>query len=599
MTSASRQSVKVIRKDPKSWTVAPNFTDYEALQREFSWDAMRRELQGLPEGGGINIAHEAVDRHASGDLRDRAALRWFGAEGEVLEFTYADMKRESDRFANILQRLGAGKGSVVCTLADRIPDLYFTALGTWKNTSVFCPLFSHFGPEPIHQRMSKGDAAILLTTTSAYKRKVAGIMDRLPMLRWVLLTDAAEDLDAKTLSLPRLKEEAPEAFQIPPTDPEDVATLHFTSGSTGAPKGMIHVHDAVVAHYATGKYVLDLRPGDVFWCTADPGWVTGVSYGIIAPLLHGSINIVDQGEFDADRWCGLLESQKVNVWYTSPTAVRRLMRLGERPRLYFDFRTLRCVHSVGEPLHAEEVLWSVDALGLPIHDNWWQTETGAIMIANFPAMDIRVGSMGRPAPGVEAAIVRRVEGGGVEVIEEPDAPGEIALRAGWPSMARGCIHEEERYKKDFAGGWRLTGDAARRDADGYFWFIGRLDDVIKSAGRMVGPFEVEGALMEHPAVFEAGVIGKPDPLLGESVKAFIALKPGVEASEELRSEILGFVRKRLGPSMAPREIEFQTDLPKNRAGKIMRRLLKARELGLPEGDVSTLEPPVQGKRGAP
>ncbi|NTW35500.1 MAG: AMP-binding protein, partial [Syntrophobacteraceae bacterium] len=336
-------------------------------------------------------------------------------------------------------------------------------------------------------------------------------------------------------------------------------------------------------------YVMDFHPGDVFWCTADPGWVTGTSYGIIAPLLHGITNIVDEAEFDAEHWCRVLESERVNVWYTAPTAIRRLMRMGVEPRLSHDLTHLRVVHSVGEPLNPEAVVWGQKALGLPIHDNWWQTETGGIMIANFPSMEIRPGSMGRPLPGVEAAIVRRIGTDAVEVIEEPGVQGDLALRPGWPSMFRGYLHDEERTRKCFVGGWYLTGDLAKRDADGYFWFVGRADDIIKTSGHMVGPFEVESTLMEHPSVAEAGVIGKPDPLIGEVVKAFVSLKPGIAPSDELRLELIGFARKRLGSAVAPKEIEITANLPKNKAGKIMRRLLKARELGLPEGDLSTLE----------
>jgi acetyl-CoA synthetase len=317
--------------------------------------------------------------------------------------------------------------------------------------------------------------------------------------------------------------------------------------------------------------------------------VTGTSYGVIAPLIHGVTNIVDEAEFDAERWYHILETHRVNVWYTAPTAIRRLMRLDIRPRERFDLRHLRLIHSVGEPLNPEAVVWGQETLGLPIHDNWWQTETGGIMIANFPAVDIRPGSMGLPLPGIEAAILRRVGEQAVEVIDAPDIHGDLGLRPGWPSMFQGYLHEEERYRKCFVGGWYLTGDLAKRDADGYFWFVGRADDIIKTAGHMVGPFEVESALMEHPSVAEAGVIGKPDPIIGELVKAFVTLKQGVEPSDRLRLDLIGFARTKLGSAVAPKEIEFQDNLPKNRAGKIMRRLLKARELGLPEGDLSTLE----------
>jgi acetyl-CoA synthetase len=567
----------------------PNLLDYADIVAGFSWDAIRGELQGLPEGRGLNIAHEAVDRHADGELRDRVALRWLGSEDSTREFTYGDLKGLSNRFANILKGLGTGKGDTVSVLAGRIPELYIAALGTLKNTSVFCPLFSAFGPEPIYQRLSRGDAKVLVTTERFYRQKVSQLRETLPKLKHVLLVDVNDHPGNGLLSLPRLMEESSDAFIIPPTGPEDIAVLHFTSGTTGMPKGAIHVHNAVCCHYMTGKYVMDFHPEDVFWCTADPGWITGTSYGIIAPLLHGITNIVDEADFDAMRWCRILESQKVSVWYTAPTAIRRLMRLGLEPVRDYDLSHLRVIHSVGEPLNPEAVLWGVKALGLPIHDNWWQTETGGIMIANFPAMEIRPGSMGRPLPGIEAAIVHRVDKDAVKVVDTPDMQGDLALRPGWPSMFRGYLHEEERYRKCFVGGWYLTGDLAKRDADGYFWFVGRADDIIKTSGHMVGPFEVESTLMEHPAVAEAGVIGKPDPLIGEIVKAFVALKPGIEPSDELRLELIGFARKKLGSAVAPKEIEFKDNVPKNKSGKIMRRLLKARELGLPEGDLSTLE----------
>jgi acetyl-CoA synthetase len=578
-----------IKKSPEAWVVQPNLEDYERTRATFTWEAVRRELEGLPAGKGLNIAHEAVDRHANSRHRDHLAMRWLGKDGTVVDCTYGDLKAQSDRFANVLAELGVSKGERVFSLAGRIPALYIAALGTLKHGGVFCPLFSAFGPEPIFQRLSRGDAKVLVTTERLYTQRIAALRERLPQLQHILVADTDKDLADGVWSLPERMAKASSDFTIPPTDPEDMALLHFTSGTTGMPKGAIHVHHAVLTHYITGKYVLDFHPGDIFWCTADPGWVTGTSYGIIAPLVHGVTNIVDEADFDAERWYRILEAHKVNVWYTAPTAIRRLMRLDFKPCEHYDFSHLRLIHSVGEPLNPEAVVWGQENLGLPIHDNWWQTETGGIMIANFPALDIRPGSMGRPLPGIEAAIVRRAGEDAVAVIEDADIQGELALKPGWPSMFRGYLHDDERYRKCFAGGWYLTGDLARRDRDGYFWFVGRADDVIKTAGHMVGPFEVESALMEHPAVAEAGVIGKPEPIIGELVKAFVTLKQGVEPSEALRLKLIGFARTRLGSAVAPKEIEFQDNLPKNRAGKIMRRLLKARELGLPEGDISTLE----------
>jgi acetyl-CoA synthetase len=578
-----------IKKSPASWPVRPHLVDYARTCAEFSWQAVRHELEGLPGGRGVNIAHEAVDRHALGGRGHRLALRWLGQDGTVRDYTYGDLQVLTNRFANVLQALGTGRGERVFALAERIPELYIAALGTLKNTSVFCPLFSAFGPEPIYQRMSRGEARVLVTTRRLHEQKVKGLRHRLAELRHVLLTDAGEHHGDGIWSLPQLMAEARDTFTIPPTDPEDMAVLHFTSGTTGMPKGAVHVHNAVLHHYMSGRYVMDFHSGDVFWCTADPGWVTGTSYGIFAPLLHAVTNIVDEGDFDVERWCRVLQDQRVTVWYTAPTAIRRMMRVDMAFHRRYQLDGLRLIHSVGEPLNPEAVFWGQQAFGLPIHDNWWQTETGGIMIANFPALEIRPGSMGRPLPGIEAAIVRRVGADQVEVIAAPGTQGELALRPGWPSMFRGYLHDEERYRKCFAGGWYITGDLAMRDEDGYFWFRGRADDIIKTSGHMVGPFEVESALMEHPAVVEAGVIGKPHPLIGELVKAFVSLKAGHEPTEALRMELIGFARSKLGSAVAPKEIEFQANLPKNRAGKIMRRLLKARELGLPEGDLSTLE----------
>jgi acetyl-CoA synthetase len=580
-----------IKKDPENWRVAPNLVDYERTCAAFSWQETERELEGLPGKRGLNVAHEAVDRHANGPLRDHLALRWLGKQGEVRDFSYGDLYRLTNQFANILGSLGIGKGDRVFALAGRIPELYIAALGTLKNGSVFCPLFSAFGPEPIQQRLSIAEGKVLVTTDLLYgRRKISELRSALPHLEHVLVIGNPDDPSPPgTYNFRKLMAEASDRFKIPPTAPEDMALIHFTSGTTGRPKGAVHVHKAVIAHHITGTYALDFHPGDIFWCTADPGWITGTSYGIIAPLTHGITSIVDEADFEAERWYRIIQNQKVTAWYTAPTAVRMLMKAGTGIIRKYDLSSLRFISSVGEPLNPEAVVWGQEAFGLPIHDNWWQTETGGIMIANYRAMQIRPGSMGKPLPGIEAAIVHPHKDGTVDVVNEAGIQGELALRPGWPSMFRGYLHDEERYRKSFAGGWYLTGDLARKDTDGYFWFVGRADDVIKSAGHLIGPFEVESALMEHPAVAEAGVIGKPDPVIGETVKAFVSLKKGYEPSEALRKELLGHARSRLGPAVAPREIDFRDSVPKTRSGKIMRRLLKARELGLPEGDLSTLE----------
>jgi acetyl-CoA synthetase len=569
---------------------AANLASYERERAAFRWEDARARLAGLP-GGGLNIAFEALDRHARGANAEKVALRWLPKSGPAQDFSYRELTERASRFANLLARLGVAPGERVFSLAGRVPALYTAALGSLRHRAVFCPMFSAFGPEPVQQRVALGGGRVLVTTPALYARKVAPVRARLPGLTHVLLAGCTpgEPLPSDTLDLDTLLAAESAAHEIAPTQPGDPALLHFTSGTTGTPKGALHVHEAVVAHVASARYALDLQPDDVFWCTADPGWVTGTSYGIVAPLALGVTSIVDEAEFEPRRWYETLERERVSVWYTAPTAVRMLIRAGvalarERP-----LPALRFVASVGEPLNPEAVSWGIEAFGLPIHDNWWQTETGGIMVANYAALAIKPGSMGKPLPGIEAAIVAR-EGGRVRVLTEPDVEGELALRAGWPSMFRGYLGEDERYRKCFADGWYLSGDLVRVDADGYFWFVGRADDVIKSSGHLVGPFEVESALMAHPSVLEAGVIGKPDPIAGAIIKAFVALKPGVAPSNELNRELLGFARAKLGPAVAPKEIAFVDALPKTRSGKVLRRLLKARELGLPEGDLSTLEP---------
>ncbi|MFD8705113.1 acetate--CoA ligase [Kitasatospora sp. NPDC059648] len=567
-----------------------------------AWRRARDQLDGLPGHGGLNIAYEAVDRHVAAGLGDKAALRYVAVDRAVVTtVTYQDLACRSNRFANVLRALGVGRGDRVASLLGRCPELYVSVLGTVKNVSVFCPLFPAFGPAPVEDRMRLGGVRVLVTSEELYRRKVADRREHLAALEHVLIVGPHSGDLSGTLSLDALLADASDEFAIPDTDPEDMALLHFTSGTTGTPKGALHVHEAVVAHHATAALALDLHPGDVFWCTADPGWVTGMSYGIIAPLTHGVTIVVDAGEYEARRWYGILADQRVNVWYTAPTAIRMLMRASPRgsppdlPRS-FDLSALRFIASVGEPLNPEAVRWGEEILGLPIHDNWWQTETGCIVIANTAETEIRPGSMGRPLPGMEAGVLERgpegraeVAAGRVHVLKEPGAEGELALRPGWPSMFRGYLGAEARYRACFADGWYLTGDVARCDADGYYWFVGRADDVIKSAGHLIGPFEVESTLMEHPAVAEAGVIGRPDPVAGEIVKAFVSLKPGYDPGDGLAREITAFARRRLGPAIAPRELAFDQHLPKTRSGKVMRRLLRARELGLPEGDLSTLE----------
>ena len=555
----------------------------------FSWEQVGREL-GIAPGGPVNIAQLTVDRHAASARGGQPAFRFLNADGGRRSLTYRELAGLTDRFGNALKSLGVCKGDRVFVLCRRSCELYVAVLGALKVGAVVSPLFPAFGPEPIRSRMAQANGKVLVTTASAYRRKVAPIRAELPALQHVVLVD---DLRAgavpDTHDWEGLLQAVSDAPALVPTSADDPALLHFTSGTTGTPKGALHVHGAILTHYATARLALDLRPDDVFWCTADPGWVTGMSYGIVAPLAVGVTSVVDEAEFDAARWVSILENEGVNVWYTAPTAIRMLMKAGPALFAGHRFPALRFVASVGEPLNREAVWWGIDTLGLPIHDTWWQTETGGIMVANPVTDDIKPGSMGRPLPGIVARVVRRRAGEPPEVIETPDTLGELALETGWPAMFRAYLGQPDRYRQCFAGNLYLSGDLVRRDADGYYWFAGRRDDVIKSAGHLIGPFEVESVLMEHPAVAEAGVIGKPDPLAGETVKAFVVVKRDVAAGEVLRRDLLAHARLRLGAAVAPKEIAFADGLPHTRSGKIMRRLLRDRELGLPEGDNSMLE----------
>ncbi len=570
----------IVKLSPNRMAVRPNLSDYEAVHDAFRWDDIRAQLDGLP-GGGLNIAYECIDRHLKTERKDKTAMLWEGKGGRTETYTFAQMAAASNKAANALRSLGVQKGDRVFVFMERVPELYFAVFGTLKLGAVIGPLFSAFGPDAVRDRLADSGAKLLITSPDLWDR-VKQIRPDLPELKHVVIQGG--DAPEGTVAWRDLFDPQPQEFEIERTDPEDFAVMHYTSGTTGKPKGAAHVHMAVMGHYATAKYVLDLHDEDVYWCTADPGWVTGTSYGMFGPWSNGVTSLVYEGGFGAGRWYSLIEKYRVSVWYSAPTAIRMLMKAGEELPKKHDLSSLRYVCSVGEPLNPEGVLWGEKAFGLPIHDNWWQTETGSILIANYPDMDIRPGSMGRPFPGIEPAIIDD-DGKELPAGEE----GDLAVRPGWPSMFRTYWNNHELYESRFRNGWYITGDRARRDADGYFWFVGRADDVINTAGHLVGPFEVESALLEHPAVAEAGVIGKPDPVAMEVVKAFVALNDGYEPDDRLRRQLTRFAREKLGAGVAPREIEFVPSLPKTRSGKIMRRLLKARELGLPEGDTSTLE----------
>ena len=571
---------------PSSFPVAPNLVDWQSARRGFDWSTIEEEIDGTP-GGGLNVAYEAIDRHVAKGNGAKNAMLWEGKNGEKETYTYDDMRKQTNKFANVLEGLGVQNGERVFTFMERLPEIYFTFFGTLKAGCVIGPLFSAFGPDPVRDRMEASGASVLVTQPEL-RKKIASILPQLPNLKHIIVVNkdgrSSEPLADGDLDYYELMATAADDKASLDTTKDDYSVMHFTSGTTGKPKGAVHRHNSVIQQYATGKWCLDLHPDDLYWCTADPGWVTGTSYGMIAPWTNGVTQLIYEGGFSARKWYQMVQDYKVTVWYTAPTAIRMLMKSGVELPKTFDTSNLRFMASVGEPLNPEGVTWGEEAFGMPIHDNWWQTETGAIMIANYNSMDIKPGSMGRPIPGVEAGII---DADGNDV---PDGEGgNLAVRPPWPSMFQAYWQDEEKYNSRFKNGWYLTGDEAVRDPDGYFWFVGRSDDVINTAGHLVGPFEVESALIEHPAVAEAGVIGKPDPIAMEVVKAFVSLKEGYEASDELRRELMGFARGKLAAAVAPREIEIVDSLPKTRSGKIMRRLLKARELGLPEGDTSTLE----------
>jgi acetyl-CoA synthetase len=578
-------------------TLTPTVTTSE-------WQAARASLAGLPGGEGVNIAHEAVDRHLDLGHGDDPALRFLaksdapGAAGDL--YTFRRLAAETNRFAHALRSLAVRPGETVVVLAGRVPRLYVAMLGALKGRHVVCPLFAAFGPEPIRQRMALGNAAVLVTTRTLYRRKIAALRADLAVRHVVLLdVDHQADAPAGTLAYGALVAPQPAHFRIEPTPPETPALLHFTSGTTGTPKGALHSHDAVAMHRATSETVLGLRRGDVYWCTADPGWVTGTSYGVVGPLSVGATVVVDEAELDPTRWYRILDAQAVDVWYTAPTAIRMLMHAGVEAVGGADLSGVTSAFSVGEPLGAEAVRWGIDRLGISFRDTWWQTETGAIMIATPHDAALQPGSMGRPVCGVEATLLRTTDTGELRrdgagrliAVTDPDEIGMIALRAGWPSMFRTYLGDEERYRRAFADGWYLTGDLARRSADGAFWFVGRADDVITTAGHLIGPFEVERVLDEHPDVTGSGVYGVPDVIAGEVIHAGVVLRRGVQPTEATLTGIMAHARQRLGAAVAPREILAVDSLPSTRSGKVMRRVLRARELGLPEGDLSTLERP--------
>jgi acetyl-CoA synthetase len=561
-----------------------NIGKYEDRAKTFDWSQAEKEL-GYQKGGTLNIGWMCSDRICQQGKAKKLALIWENIHGLEKRYTYDDLRQLSNTVADYLTKLGVKPGDRVCLFMDRVPELYIGFLGILKMGAIAQPLFSAFRQESLQTRLENAATAVIITQKKLLP-VVRQAREKLPALKHIVVVESeGAPLKPGEVALEMEKLPRVDKFDAYPTTAETPSVLHYTSGTTGQPKGAQHVHNSIVSQYMTSKWVLDLTENDVYWCNADPGWVTGTSYGIIGPWCTGSTQVVLDSGFSTERWYAFLAKHKVTVWYSAPTAIRLLMRDGLEPVKKHDLSSLRHLASVGEPLNPEAVLWGKEAFGKMFHDTFWQTETGCIVISNYPGMPIKPGSMGKPFPGMTATIV---DPKSYEPVNHAGSVGLIALRPGWPSMIRSYWNNPTGYQSKFRNGWYLTFDRGSIDADGYFWFVGRDDDVINTGGHLVGPFEIESALLEHPAVAESAAVSKPDKINMEVVKAFVCLKPGYKANPDLELEIMNFIRKKLSPLAMPQEIAFVDSLPKTRSGKIMRRVLKAQEWGEPVGDISTL-----------
>jgi len=557
---------------------------YEELSANIDWCVAEREL-GYRHGDPINIGWMCSDRICRLGLASKLALHWEDHQGNQKRFTFDDLRVLSNTVASFLGELGIQPGERVCLFMDRVPELYIGFLGVLKTGAVAQPLFSAFGDESLFVRLENANTSAIVTQKK-HLYKVRKIREQLPNLRHIIVVDAGETpLQAREVSFQMDQAHRVEDFVVYPTTAQSPSVLHYTSGTTGQPKGAQHIHYSIIAQYFTAKWVLDLRPNDIYWCNADPGWVTGTSYGIIGPWSNGITQVVLDSGFNAERWYEFMEKHHVTVWYSAPTAIRLLMKEGTEIVQRHDLSSLRYLASVGEPLNAEAVTWSQNVFGKPFHDTFWQTENGCIVITNLPGMPVKPGSMGRPFPGITATVLNPKT---YEPVNQPGIAGLIALRPGWPSMIRGYWNNEAGFKAKFKNGWYLCGDRASIDADGYFWFMGRDDDVINTGGHLVGPFEIESALLGCPSVAESAAVAKPDPVNMEVVKAYVTLKKGFTPSDDLELDIMNHIRKRLSPLAMPQEIEFVGSLPKTRSGKIVRRILRCKEFHEPVGDLSTI-----------
>ncbi len=557
-------------------------------------------------GGKLNIAHNCLDRHMKTKVKDKVAYIYHSEPGEVERWTYAQMYQEVNKLANALKRLGVKKGDRVTIFLPMIPQLPIAMLACAKIGAIHSVVFSGFSSASLRDRIQDAEAKVLITADGGYRRgKVVTLksnadtaLAECPTIEHCIVFQRAnnpvEMKPGRDLWWHEIT--AQESIECPTeeVDSEDTLYILYTSGTTGKPKGIVHVHGGyAVGTYTTLKFVFDIKPEDIWWCAADIGWVTGHSYIVYAPLMLGATSILYEGAPDypaPDRWWSIIEKEKVTILYTSPTAIRMFMRFGEEYPAKHDLSSLRLLGSVGEPINPEAWRWYRKNIGrdkLQIMDTWWQTETGSFVISPLPITPLKPGSATRPLPGFSAAVVNQ-EGKPIE----PKENGFAIILRPWPSMLRTLYKDPERYVQVYWSrypGKYLTGDSCTIDEDGYFWFRGRADEVLNVAGHRLGTAEIESALVAHPAVAEAAVIGIPDEIKGDVPKAYITLKVGYQPSAALAEELKKWVAQEIGPIARPEAIEFRDKLPKTRSGKIMRRLLKAEALGKPVGDISTLD----------
>ncbi|PKL65836.1 MAG: acetate--CoA ligase [Methanomicrobiales archaeon HGW-Methanomicrobiales-3] len=619
-------------EDVKTYTPDPEYRknawmgDYQKAYDEFLadpdgfWERMAKELDWIKPwdkvkewnypyarwftNAKLNISANCLDRHVNDNRRNKVALIWRGEEGRERIFTYQNLLSQVARFANALKNIGVKKGDCVCIYMPLVPEQLIAMLACARIGAVHSVVFGGFGAAALNMRIQDAEAKVVITADISIRRgkaiQLKAIVDEAiidaPSVEHVVVLRRREprvDLNERELDFNEMMEGMSDDCPPEVMDSEDPFFILYTSGSTGKPKGIVHTCGGyMVGTYYTSKYVFDMKDNDVFWCTADPGWITGHSYIVYGPLAVGATVFISElvpDYPDAGSFWNLIEEQKITIFYTAPTAIRMFMKMGESWPNKYDLSSLRIIGSVGEPLNPEAFEWYYKVIGkskTPILDTWWQTETGMHMITTMIGEPMRPGFAGKPIPGVEADVVDK-NGNSVK----PGTGGLLVVRQPWPSMLRTVYKDDERYRKYWytIDGVYAVGDLAVKGKDGYIMILGRADDIILVAGHNIGTAEVESALVSHKAVAEAAVIGKPDPVKGNTIKAFVILIMGHQPSDKLRQDLLHHVRTTIGPIAMPHEIDFVEKLPKTRSGKIMRRVLKAQEMGIDPGDISTLE----------